>query len=206
LPHLKRTIPGIAHPSNQKARCLCSEDGFREKYADINPVLRFISFEDFDATIHEDTTEIAKAVYKDIYLKGLQISGAAYRSGVKILAGSDVPELPGSSLHEELIELSKAGLSSFEVLRTATLYPAQYYGLENKYGSIREGKKADLILLSKNPLIAIEHTLSINSVFFNGRHYDEAFLKELKQKVKKRENSIAMSAKLIWDMLIYIRM
>jgi len=111
----------------RKQDAFAGEDTFRAKYADINPVLRFISFEDLDATIKEDTTALAKEVYRDIYLKGLQISVSAYKNGVKILAGSDVPELPGSSLHDELRELSKAGLSNFEVLRTATLYPAQYY-------------------------------------------------------------------------------
>jgi imidazolonepropionase-like amidohydrolase len=112
----------------------------------------------------------------------LQISGAAYKRGVKILAGSDVPELPGISLHEELAELSKAGLSKFEVLRSATLYPAQYYRLESQYGSIREGKKADLLLLSKNPIVAIENTKTVSSIIFDGRHLDQAFLEQLKQK------------------------
>ncbi|WP_247237985.1 amidohydrolase family protein [Telluribacter sp. SYSU D00476] len=190
----------------RKQDAFAGDEFFRTKYAGINPVLRFISFEDLDATLQEDTTSEAKEVYKAIYLKGLQISGAAYRSGVKILAGSDVPELPGSSLHEELTELSKTGMPNFEVLRTATLYPAQYYGLDSTYGSIREGKKGDLILVSKNPLTAIENTQTITSVFVDGKHFDEAFLNEVRQKVSKSEKSIVMSAKLIWDIVIYMSM
>jgi imidazolonepropionase-like amidohydrolase len=188
----------------RKQDAYAGEDSFRAKYNEINPILRFISFEDLDATLQEDTSALAREVYREIYRKSLQISGAAYRSGVKILAGSDVPELPGSSLHEELTELSKAGLSHFEVLRSATLYPAQYYGLDTLYGSIREGKKADFLLLSKNPLDAIENTTAISSIFFDGKHLDEAFLEELTRKVEQRQNSMIMSAKIIWDMLLYM--
>jgi hypothetical protein len=188
----------------RKQDAFAGDASFRSKYKGINPILRFIAFEDLDATIQEDTTVLANEVYKAIYLKGLQISRAAYHSEVKILAGSDVPELPGSSLHEELMELSNAGLPNFEVLRAATLYPAQYYGLESQYGSIREGKKADLLLLAKNPVDAIVNTITISSLVLDGRHLDADFLQQLKQKVSKRENSMSMSAKLLWDMLIYI--
>jgi imidazolonepropionase-like amidohydrolase len=188
----------------RKQDAYAGEESFRAKYNEINPILRFISFEDLDATLQEDTSALAREVYREIYRKSLHISGAAYRSGVKILAGSDVPELPGSSLHEELTELSKAGLSHFEVLRSATLYPAQYYGLDSLYGSIRQGKKADLLLLSKNPLDAVENTTAISSIFFDGKHFDKAFLEELTRKVEQRQNSMIMSAKIIWDMLLYM--
>jgi N-acetylglucosamine-6-phosphate deacetylase len=55
-------------------------------------------------------------------------------------------------------------------------------GLESQYGSIREGKKADLLLLSKNPIVAIENTKTVSSIIFDGRHLDQAFLEQLKQK------------------------
>jgi hypothetical protein len=190
----------------RKQDAFAGDSSFRARYADINPILKFLSFEDLDATLQDDTSKLAAQAYKDVYFKGLQISGEAYRNGVKILCGSDVPELPGSSLHEELMELSAAGLPNFEVLRTAALYPAQYYGLEKQYGSVRVGKKADLILLEKNPILDIKNVKTINSVFVNGRHLDRRFLDELKQKVKSRESSLVMSCKLLLDMLIYMVM
>lgn len=191
--HLTRRDEAYAHDEN-----------FRARYNGINPVLRLLSFEDLDAILQEDTSELGRQVYMDFYLKGLDISGKASRAGVKILAGSDVPELPGSSLHEELVELSKAGLSPFEVLRTATLYPAEYYGLESMYGSIEKGKKADMIILSANPMLSIGNTKAIEGVIFDGKYLDEDAIAALKQEVADRETSIMMSAKLVWDMIVYL--
>jgi hypothetical protein len=177
---------------------------FRARYDHINPLLRFLSFEDLDATIQEDTSALGRKVFMDFYIKGLEITGKASKQEIKILAGSDVPELPGSSLHEELVELSKAGLTPFEVLRTATLYPALYYGLENVYGSIEKGKRADMIILSANPVEDINNTKAIKAVIFDGKYIDETVIKGLKESVEKNGRSIVMSAKLLWDMLIYI--
>lgn len=188
----------------RKSDAFAEDKAFRGRYAHINPILRFLSFEDLDATLQEDPTPIGRKVYRDFYVKGLEISNEAYKNGLKLLAGSDVPELPGSSLHDELEELSKAGLPNFEVLRTATVYPAQYYGLHALYGSIKKGKRADLLILSANPLEKIENTKRIAGVIFDGKHLDEAALTSLRYKLNKRENGIGMHAKLIWDMLMYL--
>lgn len=179
---------------------------FRKKYEHINPMMKFISFEDLDATIHEDPTEEGRKVYMDFYLKSLEVSGQASKYGVKLLAGSDVPELPGSTLHEELMELSKAGLNSFEVLRTTTLYPAQYYGLEKQFGSVKIGKAADLVILSNNPIDDINNIGEINTIVNNGAVLDPTFLNQLKNEVAKRRKSIRMTFRLIWDMLIFMTM
>jgi imidazolonepropionase-like amidohydrolase len=180
------------------------DKNYRERYNNINPLLRFLSFEDLDATIQEDTSALGRKVFMNFYLKGLEITRKASRQGIKVLAGSDVPELPGSSLHEELVELSNAGLTPFEVLRTATLYPTRYYGLQNVYGSIEKGKTADMVILSANPVQNINNTKAIKAVIFDGKYIDESTLADLKEKVNTSGNSIVMSAKLLWDMLIYI--
>jgi hypothetical protein len=55
----------------RKQDAYAGDASFREKYNAINPILRFIAFEDLDATLQEDTSTLAKEVYKNIYLKGL---------------------------------------------------------------------------------------------------------------------------------------
>jgi imidazolonepropionase-like amidohydrolase len=51
-----------------------------------------------------------------------------HEKGVMILAGSDFAGMPyvypGISLHQELKLLTKAGLSNYEALKTATINPA----------------------------------------------------------------------------------
>ena len=92
--------------------------------------------------------------------------------GVKVLAGSDSLDpgvFPGSSLHAELELLTKAGLSNAEGLRSATLLPAEFFGLEKKTGTVEAGKQADLVLLDGNPLENISAIRGIRAVFLGGR-------------------------------------
>ena len=53
-------------------------------------------------------------------------------------------------------------------LKTATINPCLYFELERK-GNIKESYIADLILLTKNPLLNIRNTLSIDKVIKNGK-------------------------------------
>jgi imidazolonepropionase-like amidohydrolase len=95
------------------------------------------------------------------------------RAGVGILAGSDAGaneySVPGFSLHDELAELVEAGLTPMEALQTATLNPAQYFGMTDAFGTVELGKTADLILLEANPLDNIRNTQKIAGVIMNGR-------------------------------------
>ena len=186
----------------RKADAFADDPAFRERYKHINPILRTLSFEDLEATLQEDSTAAGRKAYRDFYFKSLEISRQAYEHGVKILAGSDVPELPGSSLHDELQELATAGIPAYELLRTATLYPAQYYKLQDTYGTVEEGKMADLILLSGNPIENIRHTRSIEGVFFEGNYLDKKKLESINQSMQETSNSLLISIKLIRDILI----
>jgi imidazolonepropionase-like amidohydrolase len=188
----------------RKADAFAEDSAFRLRYKDMNPILRFLAFEDLDATVQEDSTALGRQIYKDFYYKGLEVSQKAYKHGVKLLAGSDVPELPGSSLHDELHELSQAGIPNFEVLRAATCYPAQYYHLEGVYGSVTPGKVADLVLLSGNPIHDIRNTRKIEGVFFEGLYLDRSKISGISKEVDKISKSFTISVKLVWDMLHYM--
>lgn len=188
----------------RKADAFADDSSFRERYSHINPILKLLSFEDLDAVIQEDPTPEGRKVYREFYLKTLEISGKAAESGVKVLAGSDVPELPGSSLHDELLELSSAGLPPYEVLRSTTMYPAMYYGISDRYGSVKEGKVADLVLLFANPVEDMKNSREIYGIISNGVFLNSDFLEDLENKVKSRRTGIIMTCKLIWDVLIYM--
>jgi imidazolonepropionase-like amidohydrolase/Tol biopolymer transport system component len=102
--------------------------------------------------------------------------GAAHERGVKLLAGTDVPVCPecfiGASLHWELELLVRAGLTSLEVLRIATLDAAAVVGAEHDLGSLEAGKLADIVLLDANPLEDIKNTQSIWRVIKGGSVFD----------------------------------
>ncbi len=121
----------------------------------------------------KDLTAADFAFKRKRFQKYLRIVGSMHRAGVRILAGTDVPNqfcFPGFSLHDELALLVQAGLTPFEALQTATLNPAKYLNLADSLGTIEKGKLADLVLLDKNPLAAIGNTKRIAAVVFNG-HY-----------------------------------
>lgn len=119
---------------------------------------------------------------KNVFRKDLEIVGAMRKAGVPILAGTDTGNpfcFPGFSLHEELALLVIAGLSPVEALRSATLNPAKFLGLDKTLGTIEQGKIADLVLLDANPLEDIRNTQKINAVVSNGRLFDRKALDKM---------------------------
>ena len=119
---------------------------------------------------------------KQVFQKELTIVGAMQKAGVPILAGTDTGNpfcFPGFSLHEELALLVIAGLTPVEALRSATLSPAKFFGLDKTLGTIEQGKIADLVLLDANPLEDIRNTQRINAVISNGRVFDRKALDKL---------------------------
>jgi imidazolonepropionase-like amidohydrolase len=99
-----------------------------------------------------------------------------HESGVKLMAGSDAGAYnsyiyPGPSLHKELESLVAVGLSPLEALKTSVINGPKWLGVEKNYGAIAIGKKADILLLKKNPLIDITNTTSIQAVIKNGLYF-----------------------------------
>ena len=98
-------------------------------------------------------------------------------SGGRIMAGSDAPEFfhsYGWTLHRELESLVAAGLTPYQALAAATRTPAQFLGASAEWGTIARGKRADLVLLSANPLADITNTTRIVGVAVGGRWFGEA--------------------------------
>jgi imidazolonepropionase-like amidohydrolase len=110
------------------------------------------------------------------FVKALQDSGA------RLIAGSDTPEwfhLYGAGLHRELDALVQAGLTPYEALVTATRRPAEFLGASAQWGTIEVGKRADLVLVTGNPLDDITNTARIRGVSTGGRWLDRATLDEM---------------------------
>jgi imidazolonepropionase-like amidohydrolase len=119
---------------------------------------------------------------KRVFQKELEIVGAMRKAGVQLLAGTDTGNpfcFPGFSLHEELALLVIAGLTPVEALRSATLNPAKFLGLDKTLGTIEQGKIADLVLLDANPLEDVRNTQRINAVISNGRLFDRKALDKM---------------------------
>jgi imidazolonepropionase-like amidohydrolase len=102
-----------------------------------------------------------------------------HAAGVVLAAGSDMPQpwtIPGVSLHEELELLADAGIPALDVLRIATRNGAEVLGWLDEVGTIEPGKRADLLVLTRDPTRDIRNTRSIERVIQGGRLMDPADL------------------------------
>ena len=63
-----------------------------------------------------------------------------------------------------------------QAIQAATLEPAKFFGLSEEMGTIDVNKKADMVLLDKNPLINISNTRAITHVISKGRIFTEELL------------------------------
>lgn len=128
-----------------------------------------------------------------VYEHRLEGGLAALRdAGVEILAGSDLPG--GLPLHYELGLLVDAGLTPLEALRSATLAPARYLGLEDSHGGVEPGMTAELALLDGNPLEDIGNTQRIRGVVLNGRWLDREALDGMLARVEAVLQSLRQQA------------
>ncbi|MGB6338936.1 MAG: amidohydrolase family protein [Candidatus Aminicenantaceae bacterium] len=89
------------------------------------------------------------------------------KHGVKILVGHDGPS--PTKLFWEMKKLMELGLSEVEILRGVTIYPAQWLGVEDSFGSIVSGTQANLLILDRNPLDDIANIESAHMVLKNGQ-------------------------------------
>ena len=79
--------------------------------------------------------------------------------------------IPGFSEHRELEDMVQAGLSPMQAIVCATKEAmlSRLLGIEATRGTLRPGKRADLIVLAANPLDDITNTRSIVTIFHDGR-------------------------------------
>jgi imidazolonepropionase-like amidohydrolase len=110
-----------------------------------------------------------------VFQKQLDIVGALHRAGVPIVAGTD-QTVPGHSLHREIELYVQAGFTPMEAIQSASIVPARVMGLDKELGTVETGKRADLIVISGNPLEDIHNTRNVESVITNGAMYNTAEL------------------------------
>lgn len=111
-----------------------------------------------------------------------RITGLLHAAGTPLLIGADPTNTgvrTGFSVHEELEHFRRAGLSTLDVLRCATVDAARFLGQEADWGSVAEGMRADLILSDADPLAELSTLRHPRAVFCNGRFLDRRALDRL---------------------------
>ena len=85
----------------------------------------------------------------------------------------------GLAAHWEMWMFAQGGMTPLETIRVATLFGAEYIGLDDDIGSLEPGKLADLIVMNENPLENIRNSENILYVMVNGRLYDAESMNEI---------------------------
>jgi len=95
-------------------------------------------------------------------------------AGVTIAAGTDagnIGTLHGPSIFRELRLMADAGLTTRQVLASATAGGARVMGREKDLGAVAPGKLADLLILDRDPLVDVANLEAIHRVVKGGRVY-----------------------------------
>ena len=92
-------------------------------------------------------------------------------AGVLIATGTDagnIGTMHASSYLAELLAMQKSGMSKWQILVASTINGAKILDKQKEFGSIATGKKANLILLDKNPVENLENLTKIDKVINKG--------------------------------------
>src|SRR5690606_28138370 len=111
----------------------------------------------------------------------MRMVGEMHRAGVKLLAGTDTPAMPGPpgfGLHDQLEVLTRAGVSALGALLAAPLQAAEFCG-DGVLGAVVAGCLGDVVLLDANPLAVVRNARRIAAVILKGQAYERAALVEL---------------------------
>ena len=117
------------------------------------------------------------------------IASNLYKADAKLVAGTDAGSLPllipGYALHQELEVLKSIGASSFDVLKMATINAAHAMNMDESFGTIEVGKRADLLLLNVNPLENIKSLDDSAGVMIRGIWLSKMDIEKLKADIKR---------------------
>ena len=123
----------------------------------------------------------------------LDMAKALHDAEAKLILGTDFPNpwvIPGFSLHEELSLMVEAGLSPYEAIKTGTVNAAEHMMKQDEFGAVEEGKRADLILIDRNPFEDVRNITKPLGVMTNGVWYPRSMLDQMLQEVEQETNSL----------------
>ncbi len=135
----------------------------------------------------------------------LKIIKKLHEAGVTLICSTDAGigvTIPGFSIHQELAFYKEAGLSNYEVLKTATINASKTHSIMNNMGTIEVGKIANLILTNKNPLLDLSTLQNPTKVFVKGGKLDRETLDSFENEARNRNNLIASALRYVENWII----
>lgn len=96
----------------------------------------------------------------------------AVKKGVKIAMGTDAGTPfceHGKAYVDELLLMCQGGLTPMQALVAATKTSAEVIGIDDQYGTLEVGKRADFLVLNQDPTQNLETLRQVHEVYQGGR-------------------------------------
>ncbi len=124
----------------------------------------------------------------EVYEGNTYNAGMLLKHGVLTCINSDDYEM-GRRLNQEAAKVVKyGGISETEALKLITINPAKILHLDDRMGSIKIGKDADLVLWTGNPLSVYSHP--VKTMIDGTIYFDEDTDRQMKEQIDSERNRI----------------
>ena len=102
----------------------------------------------------------------ELFHQKLENPAILAQAGVQVAICTDHPELPAEYLPLSAAMAVRAGMDAEEALRAITINAARIAGIDNRVGSLKPGKDADIVLCSAHPF---DMKCKVQAVFIDGK-------------------------------------
>jgi len=117
----------------------------------------------FPAIVRPKALEIGPQIQKTF--------GKAWRAGVTIMFGTDCAVSEHGSNAREFGYMAEAGMPVMAAIKSATMVPARYLGVDDRLGSVEAGKIADIVAVPGDPLADVHAMERVSFVMKEGVVY-----------------------------------
>lgn len=152
----------------------------------------------------ENNNRITEVIYNQHQFH-LYILRRMNMAGVNIVCGTDAGigiTAPGYSIHQELKLYKEAGLSNYEVLKTATINPTKAHKKFEGIGTIEIGKLANFVVTNLNPLENLETLSKPLWIMVDGRKIEKQTLTNFEHQAYDRSNTIVTAMRYLEYLLV----
>jgi imidazolonepropionase-like amidohydrolase len=117
----------------------------------------------FPAIVRPKALEVGPQIQKTF--------GKAWKAGVTIMFGTDCGVCAHGDNAREFGYMVEAGMPVMDAIRSATVVPAKYLGIDDRLGSIEAGKVADIVAVPGDPLADVHLLERVSFVMKDGVIY-----------------------------------
>lgn len=122
----------------------------------------------------QDPTYFPELVRPKALAVGPQIQktfAKAWQGGVTIMFGTDCGVCAHGSNAKEFGYMHEAGMPVMDAIKSATMVPARYLGIDDRLGSLEAGKLADIVAVPGDPLADVKLLERVSFVMKEGVVY-----------------------------------